>query len=156
MKKTLIVLLIILHICVFGGVVSIAAEINQNNTTTEEVVENENIQFQENNKEVEKTEKVEEVNKPEEKPTESVGKDPTLSVESKQTQEQLNSTQEISEGTYEIYTMIEDTKVVDVSGKSIANSANIQIWDRTNVKNQKFIFEKNDDRYIYNNCKSFK
>ncbi len=156
MKKTLIVLLIILQICVFGGVVSIAAEINQNNTTTEEVVENENIQFQEDNKEIEKTEKVEEVNKPEDKPTESVGNNPTLSVESKQTQEQLNSTQEISEGTYEIYTMIEDTKVVDVSEKSIANSANIQIWDRTNVKNQKFIFEKNDDRYIYNNCKSFK
>lgn len=52
---------------------------------------------------------------------------------------------EIQSGTYEIYTCVSDTKVIDVEGASTSNAANIYIYERSNVSNQRFRFELNDD-----------
>ncbi len=46
--------------------------------------------------------------------------------------------QEIENGIYEIETKISSGKVLDVSEASNENKANIQIWDRCNVLQQRF------------------
>ena len=46
--------------------------------------------------------------------------------------------QEIENGVYEIETKINNFKVLDVSEASNENKANIQIWDRCNVLQQRF------------------
>ncbi len=52
---------------------------------------------------------------------------------------------EIEAGTYEIYTSVSDTKVVEISNKSTANKANVDIYERINNNSQKFRFEPNAD-----------
>ena len=54
-------------------------------------------------------------------------------------------TNEIEDGTYEIYTTVSDTKVIDIEGASHSNMANVYIFERSNVNNQKFRFESNSD-----------
>lgn len=44
----------------------------------------------------------------------------------------------ISNGTYELCTALDENMVLDVSEASIADGANIQIWSRANVNQQKF------------------
>lgn len=51
----------------------------------------------------------------------------------------------IEPGEYEIYLRSSDTKVIDIQGKSTHNGANVQIYERDNVKNQKFRVVLNDD-----------
>lgn len=48
-------------------------------------------------------------------------------------------TQAIDNGVYEIQTQLDSNKVIDISGGSIENSANVQLWERANVNQQKFI-----------------
>ncbi|MBO6243124.1 MAG: RICIN domain-containing protein, partial [Clostridia bacterium] len=44
----------------------------------------------------------------------------------------------LENGIYEIQTIIDKNKVLDVTGESIENGANVEIWERTNGNNQKF------------------
>ena len=44
----------------------------------------------------------------------------------------------IENGLYEIQTMVDNNKVLDVTGRSIENGANVEIWERTYGNNQKF------------------
>lgn len=66
-----------------------------------------------------------------------------------------NSSQIIEPGIYEIYTKINDTKVIDIQDVSLKNGGNVQIYERTNAINQKFKLNSNDDRNIYNYCEPF-
>lgn len=50
-------------------------------------------------------------------------------------------------GIYEINTSLDNNMVIDVSGGSKLNSANIQIWRRDNVTQQKFKISKCEDGY---------
>ena len=49
--------------------------------------------------------------------------------------------QAIDTGLYEIQSAKDTSKVIDVAGGSISNDANVQIWERANVNQQKFYFE---------------
>ena len=51
---------------------------------------------------------------------------------------EATSAQAIENGMYEIQTALNTNKVLDVSGGSTANFANIQIWGRSDVNQQKF------------------
>ncbi len=51
---------------------------------------------------------------------------------------EATSAQAIENGMYEIQTALSSNKVLDVSGGSTANSANIQIWGKSDVNQQKF------------------
>lgn len=55
----------------------------------------------------------------------------------------------IDEGIYEIHSILDDTKLLDVEGQSFNSGANIYIYQRSNVQNQKFkfIFNKEDGTY---------
>lgn len=55
----------------------------------------------------------------------------------------------IDEGTYEIHSAIDDTKLLDVEGQSINSGANIYIYQRSNVQNQKFKFIYNEEDGTY-------
>ena len=52
--------------------------------------------------------------------------------------EPLQGKKTIEEGTYKINTCIDSNKYVDVSGGSNKNEANIQIWEKSNVEQQKY------------------
>lgn len=54
-------------------------------------------------------------------------------------------TTELKEGTYEIYTGISGTKVINVQGSSKSNGANINIYERENKNSQKFKVKLNKD-----------
>ena len=55
----------------------------------------------------------------------------------------------VEKGTYEIETKLNSNMVVDVSGGSYDNGANVQLWTADNVNQQKFILEpQTDDVYI--------
>ena len=55
----------------------------------------------------------------------------------------------VESGTYEIETKLNSNMVVDVSGGSYDNGANVQLWTADNVNQQKFILEpQSDDVYI--------
>lgn len=59
-----------------------------------------------------------------------------------------NNTQydsKIENGTYEIYTCVGDTKVIDIQAASKNNCANVQIYERNNVPQQKFKAVLNND-----------
>lgn len=64
-------------------------------------------------------------------------------VLSKESETQTNTV--IEEGIYEIYTVVNSTKVIDIQDVSTQNSANAQIYERTNALNQKFKVVLNDD-----------
>lgn len=51
---------------------------------------------------------------------------------------EATTAQSIDNGMYEIQTALNSNKLLDVSGGSTANSANIQIWGRSEVNQQKF------------------
>ena len=55
----------------------------------------------------------------------------------------------INTGTYEIETALDSSKVLDVSGGSTADFANIQIWQADNVNQQRFILEYVDGGCIF-------
>jgi len=55
----------------------------------------------------------------------------------------------IEEGIYEIHTGIDDNKLLDIEGKSFNSGANIYIYQRSNVPNQKFKFIFNEDDGTY-------
>ena len=55
----------------------------------------------------------------------------------------------IEEGTYEIHSSIDDTKLLDVEGQSLDSGANIYIYQRSNVLNQKFKFIFNEEDGTY-------
>ncbi len=44
----------------------------------------------------------------------------------------------LENGIYEIQTIIDRNKVLDITGRSIENGANVEIWERTEANNQKF------------------
>ena len=55
----------------------------------------------------------------------------------------------VDSGTYEIETKLNSNMVVDVSGGSYDNGANVQLWTANNVNQQRFILEpQSDDIYI--------
>ena len=54
-------------------------------------------------------------------------------------------TTELKEGTYEIFTGVSNTKVVNVQGSSKNNGANINIYERENKNSQKFKVKLNQD-----------
>ena len=56
-----------------------------------------------------------------------------------------NKKVEIEEGLYEIYTLVNDTKVIDIDSASKNNKANVQIFERDNVQQQKFNVILNQD-----------
>lgn len=61
-----------------------------------------------------------------------------------------DTTQELEEGIYEIYTCSYGTKVVDVYGASDSNGANVQVYERGNSNNQKFkVIQNNDGTYTF-------
>ena len=53
----------------------------------------------------------------------------------------------IENGLYEIQTMADSNKVLDVTGQSTDNGANVEIWERTNGNNQKFNVSYAGDGY---------
>lgn len=55
----------------------------------------------------------------------------------------------IIEGIYEIHSSLDDNKLVDVEGQSCDSGANIYIYQRSNVQNQKFKFIYNSDDGTY-------
>lgn len=55
----------------------------------------------------------------------------------------------IEEGTYEMHSAIDDNKLLDVEGQSLNSGANIYIYQRSNVKNQKFKFIYNEEDGTY-------
>ncbi len=58
-------------------------------------------------------------------------------------------TKTIEDGIYEIHSSLDDTKLLDVEGQSFNSGANIYIYQRSNVPNQKFkfIYNKEDGTY---------
>lgn len=54
-------------------------------------------------------------------------------------------TTELKEGTYEIYTGISGTKVVNIQGASKNNGANVNLYERENKNSQKFKVKLNKD-----------
>ena len=58
-------------------------------------------------------------------------------------------TKTIEDGIYEIHSCIDDNKLLDVEGQSFNSGANIYIYQRSNVPNQKFkfIYNKEDGTY---------
>lgn len=73
-------------------------------------------------------------------------------VESGETSSEENSNlyeKTLEEGIYEIHTCIDDTKLLDVESKSLNSGANIYIYQRSNVLNQKFKFVYNKDDGTY-------
>ena len=80
----------------------------------------------------------------------------TIKDESSLESEEIKSEEEsslakktIDEGIYEIHSSLDDTKLLDVEGQSFNSGANIYIYQRSNVPNQKFkfIFNKEDGTY---------
>lgn len=55
----------------------------------------------------------------------------------------------VNEGTYEIHSAIDNTKLLDVEGQSFNSGANIYIYERKNVPNQKFEFVYNSEDGTY-------
>lgn len=55
----------------------------------------------------------------------------------------------IEDGIYEIHSCIDDNKLLDVEGQSFNSCANIYIYQRSNVQNQKFkfVYNKEDGTY---------
>ena len=53
----------------------------------------------------------------------------------------------IDEGTYQIETKVKSNMVLDISGGSISNNANLQIWSNDNVNQQKFRISYLKDGY---------
>lgn len=51
---------------------------------------------------------------------------------------EATSAQALDNGMYEIQSALDANKILDVSGGSTANNANVQIWSRANVEQQKF------------------
>ena len=60
---------------------------------------------------------------------------------------EATNSQAITNGIYEIETALNTNQVLDVSGASTANNANIQIWKRENVNQQKFQVTHLGDNY---------
>lgn len=56
-----------------------------------------------------------------------------------------NRTTELKEGTYEIYTCVSGTKVINVQSSSKNNGANVNIYERENKSSQKFKVKLNKD-----------
>ena len=54
-------------------------------------------------------------------------------------------TTEVKEGTYEIFTGVSSTKVINVQSASKNNGANINIYERENQNSQKFKVKLNKD-----------
>lgn len=54
---------------------------------------------------------------------------------------------DISDGVYTIKSAVSDSYVVDVTGVSTENCANIELWQNNNGKNQQFEFKKVDGKY---------
>ncbi len=54
-------------------------------------------------------------------------------------QSEIGGTQTIANGTYQIATVLNEAKVLDVSEASMKAGANIQLWSNENVSQQKFI-----------------
>lgn len=80
----------------------------------------------------------------------------TIKDESSLESEEIKSEEEsslakktIDEGIYEIHSCIDDNKLLDVEGQSFNSGANIYIYQRSNVPNQKFkfIYNKEDGTY---------
>ncbi len=55
----------------------------------------------------------------------------------------------IEDGIYKIYTVLNTNKALDISGGSYNNCANLQIWDKANVQQQKFQITYNKDGKYY-------
>ncbi len=60
---------------------------------------------------------------------------------------EATSHQTVENGIYEIETALNTNKVLDVSGAKTSNNANIQIWKRENVNQQKFQITHLGDNY---------
>ncbi len=141
----------------FLATVSLAREEIQNVQDRKEeavVVENK----QETDKEKE-TENIEEERKEQEKDTEiEEEKQDEIELEEKQEEEKIEIEPKVEEnasiqkkaisdasiqlpdgdGVYVIATALDENKVIDISGGSTVNAANVQLWRNANVKQQKF------------------
>ena len=62
---------------------------------------------------------------------------------------ELKSEKTIEDGYYTISSMLNNNKVLDISGGSFNNSANLQIWDRAYVQQQKYKVTYNNDEKYY-------
>ena len=64
-------------------------------------------------------------------------------------EQEIKGEKTLSDGVYNISSALDNNKVLDVSGGSYNNGANIQIWDNSKVQQQKFQLKYNEDEKYY-------
>ena len=62
---------------------------------------------------------------------------------------EIKSEKTIEDGYYTISSFLNEQKVLDISGGSYNNGANLQIWDKATVQQQKFKVTYNDEEKFY-------
>ena len=76
-----------------------------------------------------------------------------MSIQSKA----ATNTQTVESGVYEIEWVLDNNKVLDISGAETKEGTNVQIWDKCNGKQQRFqITYLSDGYYIIRNINSAK
>ena len=117
---------------------NITQETNTNkDNTISEVQDEETKEIEENEAEEIVDEKLEEVQVEEEPEEETQIENQSITIP--------DATKKVQTGEYEIYTCLNETKVVEVIGSSKTNGANAEIYERGNQNNQKFKIQLNSD-----------
>ncbi len=119
---------------------TIQEEQNKNDDNLQNQDEENLEQKEEENKEVNQIQS-EEKNIETKKQVNSVNQD--RSVQTETVTQAITET--IEEGTYEIYAVANELKVLDIAWSSSNNGANVEIYERANQNNQKFQIRKNSD-----------
>ena len=148
MKRIFVIILILTIFLNYTAVLgndTLKDEIKQENRGEE--IDKEEVEEEKKEVEEKKEEEKEIEEEPEEKREEEIVEEP-MKQERRIAVEIPGATQQIEEGTYEIY-FSTSTKVVDVNGSSKENDAKVTIYERGNQNNQKFRVELTDDGKTY-------